>query len=83
LEKNGQIAIQYVNENGEVTDDMRYNPNGSVHAIEAITSPDGRVIGKMGHSERVDAQLAINVPDMENLMIFKAGVDYFKKKTNV
>ncbi|MBN2259440.1 MAG: phosphoribosylformylglycinamidine synthase [Clostridiales bacterium] len=78
LEKNGQIAMQYVDENGNPSLETRYNPNGSIHAIEAITSPDGRILGKMGHSERIGLQLAINVPDQEDLKIFKAGVDYFK-----
>ena len=77
-EENGQIAMQYVDEFGEPTYDTRYNPNGSVHAIEAITSPDGRILGKMGHNERIDKQLAINVPNKEDLKLFKAGVDYFK-----
>jgi phosphoribosylformylglycinamidine synthase len=78
LEENGQIAMQYVDEFGNPTYDTRYNPNGSVHAIEAITSPDGRILGKMGHNERIDNQLAINVPSKEDLKLFKAGVDYFK-----
>lgn len=78
LAQNGQIAIQYVDDQGQPTYETRYNPNGSVHAIEAITSPDGRVLGKMGHTERVGTRLAVNVPDMGDLKLFQAGVDYFK-----
>ena len=78
LENNGQIAIQYVDDQGNPTYETKYNPNGSIHAIEAITSPDGRVLGKMGHTERVGNHLAINVPNMGDLKLFKAGVDYFK-----
>ncbi|MCD6436303.1 MAG: phosphoribosylformylglycinamidine synthase, partial [Clostridiales bacterium] len=78
LESNGQIAMQYVDKFGNPTYDTRYNPNGSIHAIEAITSPDGRILGKMGHNERIGNQLAINVPNKEDLKLFKAGVDYFK-----
>ncbi len=78
LENNGQIAIQYVDDSGKPTYETKFNPNGSIHAIEAITSPDGRIIGKMGHTERVGDRLAINVPDMGDLKLFKAGVDYFK-----
>ena len=62
LEKNGQIATQYVDTDGNPTMDLRYNPNGSLAAIEGITSPDGRVFGKMGHSERVGKDLYLNVP---------------------
>lgn len=78
LDENGQIAIQYVDKNGNPTYENKYNPNGSVYAVEALTSPDGRILGKMGHTERVGNGLAINVPDMEDLKLFKAGIDYFK-----
>ncbi len=78
LAKNGQIATQYVNENGNATYDIAWNPNGSVCAIEGITSPDGRVLGKMGHSERIGENIATNVPGNKNQLIFEAGVKYFK-----
>jgi len=74
---NGQIATQYVDWGGNPTDDILYNPNGSVAAIEGITSPDGRVFGKMGHSERVGAHVGINVPGNKDQRIFAAGVSYF------
>ena len=79
LLSNGQIAIQYVDENGKASMDTRFNPNGSFMAIEAITSPCGRVLGKMAHSERVESRLAINVPDKNDMEIFRAGVEYFTK----
>ncbi len=78
LIKNGQVATQYVDLKGNATMDRRYNPNGSVLAIEGITSPDGRVFGKMGHSERKGDALYKNVPGNKDQAIFKAGVDYFK-----
>jgi len=78
LAKNGQIATQYVDMEGMPTMDMPYNPNGSYQAIEGITSPDGRVLGKMGHSERIGANVAINVPGDKDQKIFEAGVAYFK-----
>ncbi len=78
LAKNGQIATQYVNEKGNATYDIAWNPNGSVCAIEGITSPDGRVLGKMGHSERIGENIATNVPGNKNQLIFEAGVKYFK-----
>jgi len=62
MEKNGQIATQYVDLDGNATYDIRFNPNGSFEAIEGITSPDGRVLGKMGHSERIGTNVAKNVP---------------------
>ncbi|MDA8233421.1 MAG: phosphoribosylformylglycinamidine synthase [Clostridia bacterium] len=76
--KNGQVATQYVDFAGNPTYDIAFNPNGSVHAIEGITSPDGRVLGKMGHSERVGANVAVNVPGEKDQKIFEAGVRYFK-----
>jgi phosphoribosylformylglycinamidine synthase len=58
--------------------EMPYNPNGSVAAIEGITSPDGRVLGKMGHSERTGPYIAVNIPGPKDQMIFESGVEYFK-----
>jgi phosphoribosylformylglycinamidine synthase len=78
LGKNGQIATQYVDPSGEPTYDTRYNPNGSVMAIEAITSPDGRILGKMAHTERNAAGLYVNVPGRYDNSLFKAGVKYFR-----
>ena len=77
LAENGQIATQYVDPLGEPTMDMPYNPNGSMWAIEGITSPDGRVLGKMGHSERIGDQVAKNVPGVKDQQIFRSGVEYF------
>lgn len=78
LIKNGQVATQYVDLNGEATMNMPYNPNGSECAIEAITSPDGRVLGKMGHSERIGENLYKNVVGNFDQKIFESGVKYFK-----
>ena len=78
LMKNGQIATQYVDIEGNPTMDQSYNPNGSVLAIEGITSPDGRVFGKMGHSERSGEYLYKNVTGDKYQPIFEGGVDYFK-----
>ena len=78
LAANGQIATQYVDLNGEATADIHFNPNGSLYAIEGITSPDGRVFGKMGHSERIGAGLYKNVPGEYDIQMFKAAVKYFK-----
>ena len=75
---NGQIATQYVNLNGQATMDLTYNPNGSVLAIEGITSPDGRVLGKMGHSERSGRDLYKNVQGNKYQPLFEGGVDYFR-----
>ena len=79
LAKNGQIATQYVDLNGNPTDDIRYNPNGSTFAIEGITSPDGRVLGKMGHSERIGNGLYKNVIGEFDMKMFESAVKYFKK----
>ncbi len=79
LAKNGQIATQYVDLEGAPTDDVRFNPNGSACAIEGITSPDGRVLGKMGHSERVGKGLYKNVPGDYEMGLFRSAVDYFNK----
>ena len=78
LAKNGQIATQYVNQKGQATYDIAYNPNGSMAAIEGITSLDGRVFGKMGHSERIGENIAKNVPGDKDQMLFLSGVEYFK-----
>ncbi len=79
LIENGQVATQYVDLDGKPTSDVRYNPNDSYLAIEGITSPDGRVFGKMGHSERSGDNMYVNIPD-KNLEdeIFKSAVEYFK-----
>ena len=78
LADNGQIATQYVNLNGNPSSDIAYNVNGSICAIEGITSPDGRVLGKMGHSERKGENLYKNVPFEKDQKIFESGVAYFK-----
>ncbi|MGN1114872.1 MAG: phosphoribosylformylglycinamidine synthase [Oscillospiraceae bacterium] len=77
LAENGQIATQYVDFNGEPTFDIQCNPNTSVNAIEGITSPDGRVLGKMGHSERKGDNVCKNVPGNKDQQIFENGVKYF------
>ena len=77
LAANGQIATQYVDLNGNPTDDVQFNPNNSCFAIEGITSPDGRVFGKMGHSERVGAGLYKNVPGNYDIRMFEAAAKYF------
>jgi len=77
LIKNGQIATQYVDLAGQPTYDIAYNPNGSVYAVEGITSPDGRVLGKMGHSERTGANVYKNVPGEKDQGLFEAGVRYY------
>ena len=78
LAANGQIATQYVDLEGNPTADVHFNPNGSAFAIEGITSPDGRVFGKMGHSERIGAGLYKNVPGLYDIRMFEAAVKYFK-----
>ena len=78
LAENGQIATQYVDEKGQATSDIHFNPNGSYYAIEGITSPDGRVFGKMGHSERYAADLYKNVPGNYDIKMFRSAVKYFK-----
>ncbi len=77
LRLRGQIATQYVDAAGNPSMDIAYNPNGSVWAIEGITSPDGRVLGKMGHSERVGEHIGINVPGEKDQQIFASGVRYY------
>ena len=79
LVRNGQIATQYVDLDGEPTGNVRFNPNNSYLAVEGITSPDGRIFGKMGHSERSGDSLYVNVPDKQfEEMIFKGAVDDFR-----
>ena len=78
LIKNGQVATQYVDVTGKPTMDGIYNPNGSIAAIEGITSPDGRILGKMGHSERIGSQIFKNVPGNYDQLLFQSGVKYFK-----
>ena len=79
LIKNGQVATQYVDLNGNATMDIAYNPNGSVCAVEGITSPDGRILGKMGHSERsYKSDILKNVPGNKDQKLFESGVEYYK-----
>ncbi len=78
LSENGQIATQYVDFDGNATADVHFNPNDSMFAIEGITSPDGRVFGKMGHSERIGKGLYANVPGNYDIRMFEAAVKYFK-----
>ncbi|MEN6411859.1 MAG: phosphoribosylformylglycinamidine synthase [Veillonellales bacterium] len=78
LAENGQIATQYVDLTGRPSNDVRFNSNGSMAAIEGITSPDGRVLGKMGHSERIGLHVAKNIPGSKDQRIFTAGVRYFQ-----
>ena len=78
LIENGQVATQYVDADGNATMDEAFNPNGSYMAIEGIVSPDGRVLGKMAHSERRGDGVALNIYGNQNQMIFESGVKYFK-----
>ena len=75
---NGQVATQYVNEAGQPTMDEEWNVNGSYMAIEGITSPDGRVLGKMAHSERRGDHVAMNIYGEQDMKLFESGVEYFK-----
>ena len=74
---NGQVATQYVDMDGNPTMDEYYNVNGSYYAIEGITSPDGRVLGKMAHSERKGTAVAVNIYGDQDQKIFESGVAYF------
>ena len=74
---NGQVATQYVDLSGNPTMDVAFNPNSSMYAIEGIISPDGRVLGKMGHTERLTDNVAKNVSGNKEQLLFKGGVDYF------
>ena len=78
LEANGQILTQYVDAEGNASMDGRFNYNGSMLSIEGILSPDGRILGKMGHAERAGAELFKNIPGEHDMRIFEAGVNYFK-----
>ena len=78
LAENGQIATQYVDLEGRPTYDIHYNPNHSAAAIEGITSPDGRVFGKMGHAERIGNGLYRNVPGDYDMKMFVSAVKYFR-----
>ena len=78
LSANGQIAFQYADVNGNVTMDCAFNPNGSYNAVEGIISPDGRVLGKMCHSERIGKNVAINIAGEKDQGIFESGVEYFR-----
>ena len=78
LIENGQIATQYVDMEGNATYDIEYNPNGSVYAVEGITSKDGRILGKMGHSERSYRGNILNVPGNMDQKLFESGIEYFK-----
>ena len=78
LIENGQIATQYVDLEGNPTYDIQYNPNGSTYAVEGITSPDGRILGKMGHSERsYRSDILTNIPGNKNQKLFESGVEYY------
>jgi len=78
LTENNQIATQYVDDDGNASCDIKFNPNGSIYAIEGITSPDGHIFGKMGHSERIGNGIYKNVPGNKDQKIFESGVNYFK-----
>lgn len=77
LANNGQIATQYCDLNGNATMLSPFNPNGSMLAIEGITSEDGRIFGKMGHTERAGANLYKNIPENFDMKLFESGVKYF------
>ena len=74
----GQIATQYVDREGRPTHDINFNPNGSLHAVEGITSPAGRVLGKTGHNERWSSLTLSDVPGNYDSQIFRSGVRYFE-----
>ena len=74
----GQIATQYVDENGLPSDQVQYNPNGSFCAVEGLCSPDGHVMGRMGHAERLLGGSCKNVPGNRTYQMFQNGVNYFK-----
>ena len=77
LIENGQVATQYVDLDGKPTANIHFNPNNSYYAIEGITSPDGRVLGKMGHSERCGENLLKNIPGNKHQPLFESGAEYF------
>jgi phosphoribosylformylglycinamidine synthase len=78
LQKSGQIATQYVDFKGNPTSEIPFNPNGSDYAIEGITSPDGRIFGKMAHSERRGENVSINIVGNKDQKLFESGIDYFR-----
>ena len=78
LSENGQIAFRYADADGNVTMDESFNPNGSYMAVEGIISPDGRVLGKMCHSERIGENVAVNITGKKNQGIFESGVEYYR-----
>ena len=78
LYENGQIATRYCDTEGNVTMDEYWNINGSMGAVEGITSPDGRCFGKMAHAERRDSGVALNIYGEQDMQIFESGVEYFK-----
>jgi phosphoribosylformylglycinamidine synthase len=78
LIENGQVATQYVDLNGNPTMNEAFNPNGSYYAIEGIISPDGRVLGKMGHSERMGDAVAMNIHGNKDQKLFESGVNYYQ-----
>jgi len=80
LIEKGQVATRYVNEAGNPTMNGKYNPNGSIEAIEGITSEDGRIFGKMGHVERVYEDLLVNIYDKKDMKIFESGIKYFTRE---
>ena len=76
--QNGQIATQYVDATGVPSMDIAANPNGSIYAIEGIFSPDGRIFGKMGHTERWNPGVAKNIPGEKLMPLFESGAEYFR-----
>ncbi len=78
LERNGQISTQYIDDKNKPSYDGEFNPNGSYYAVESITSPDGRILGKMGHSERIGTNLYKNIYGDKNQRIFESGINYFR-----
>ena len=80
LMQNGQIAAQYVDFNGNPSMNTRYNPSGSCFAVECLTSPDGRVLGRMGHAERVSPGLYKNVCGNYDLKFFESACEYFMRE---
>ena len=78
LAKNGQIATQYVDLLGKPTYNIQYNPSGSEYAVEGLSSPDGRVFGKMGHTERTGAELYKNVDGLYDMRLFESAAQYYK-----
>jgi phosphoribosylformylglycinamidine synthase len=78
LAANGQIVTQYVDFDGSPSQDIRFNPNNSAFGIEGITSPDGRVFGRMAHNERYDDGLYKNIPGIRKMDIFSGAVEYFR-----